>query len=396
MPGTVYQKSERSGGVTTRSICADSGNTAISGRPLDFEYQTLGAAPGTGQLILTVSYPLVAAMSASPDTIRLDESSQLVARVSGGIPPYSYNWVPKSGLNSTNISTPLASPSVTTTYTVEITDAAGQILHSDATVRVVLDFALSATPARISPGDISKLNASGVGGLLPYTYSWSPTESFSDPTVPNPGAQPPTTTTYTVTVRDAQGTERTGSIEIVVNLFVSPTANPPTINAGQAAQLDAAPLGGDGIYNYLWSPADGLSDSSIRNPVASPATSTTYTVTVTDGHGVTASGQVPVTINAASRAPTASFTFTRVPCNATTPCSDGSTIGQEVFLNGSNSTGNIASYAWEFDWTPASPDVVSPGPLASSILGEGAQRGNIVLTVTAADGQTASASRRFP
>ncbi|HXH18671.1 MAG TPA: hypothetical protein VNJ07_06265, partial [Chitinophagales bacterium] len=38
-----------------------------------------------------------------------------------------------------------------------------------------------------------------------------------------------------------------------------------------------------GVFTYSWSPAAGLSNATAQNPVANPAASTTYTVTVTDG-----------------------------------------------------------------------------------------------------------------
>jgi len=44
--------------------------------------------------------------------------------------------------------------------------------------------------------------------------------------------------------------------------------------------------GGTGVYTYAWSPATGLSSTSIANPFASPTTTTTYTVTVTDYTGL--------------------------------------------------------------------------------------------------------------
>ena len=154
-------------------------------------------------------------------------------------------------------------------------------------------------------------------------------------------------------------------------------------------------LGGNGVYAYAWTSTTGLSDPTIRNPVATPLVSTSYTVTVTDGNGFTAMGQVLVTVNAANPPLTADFTFARVPCSLTTPCSNGATIGQEVFLDGSTSSGNIVSYTWEFDWTPTSPDAVSAGPMTSVVLEEGNQRGNIILTVTG-DGHTAMVSQRFP
>jgi len=49
--------------------------------------------------------------------------------------------------------------------------------------------------------------------------------------------------------------------------------------------------------SYSWSPADGLSNASIQNPLASPGATTIYTVTYTDGNGCTATDQVEVTVN---------------------------------------------------------------------------------------------------
>lgn len=51
------------------------------------------------------------------------------------------------------------------------------------------------------------------------------------------------------------------------------------------------------LITYLWTPAAGLSETNIANPVASPTTSTEYTVTVTDGNGKTVSARVTVTVN---------------------------------------------------------------------------------------------------
>lgn len=51
---------------------------------------------------------------------------------------------------------------------------------------------------------------------------------------------------------------------------------------GQSAQLFA--IGG---ISYLWTPGNSLNDSTISNPVASPTTTTTYYVTITDTTGST-------------------------------------------------------------------------------------------------------------
>jgi hypothetical protein len=58
-----------------------------------------------------------------------------------------------------------------------------------------------------------------------------------------------------------------------------------------SAQLEAS-----GGFLYTWSPATGLSDPYIYNPVAQPEVTTTYTVTVTDENGCTDTDDVTVTV----------------------------------------------------------------------------------------------------
>lgn len=65
---------------------------------------------------------------------------------------------------------------------------------------------------------------------------------------------------------------------------------------GDSAQLSATASGGVGTYTYLWSPADTLSDDNASSVTATPEVTTTYTITVTDELGNTASDSVTVTV----------------------------------------------------------------------------------------------------
>src|SRR6185436_10778896 len=51
-------------------------------------------------------------------------------------------------------------------------------------------------------------------------------------------------------------------------------------------------------YFYSWSPTNGLSDPSAANPIASPASSTTYTLTVTDSNNCAGYATMLLTVNA--------------------------------------------------------------------------------------------------
>ena len=61
---------------------------------------------------------------------------------------------------------------------------------------------------------------------------------------------------------------------------------------GSSIQMDAK-----GGVKYTWSPAKGLSDGSIANPVAKPDTTTIYTVTAYDEKGCTGKASVTIRVN---------------------------------------------------------------------------------------------------
>lgn len=74
---------------------------------------------------------------------------------------------------------------------------------------------------------------------------------------------------------------------------------------------------------YEWSPAMGLSNSTVANPIASPTVTTTYTVTVTAG-GATATDQVTISV---SPAISVSLTTQNISCAG---ASDGSVCASGV------------------------------------------------------------------
>ncbi len=236
----------------------------------------------TAQAVVNVN-PLPT-VSMSPDaTICIGESSTLSA--AGGV---TYLWSPAATLSDANIANPVATPIVTTTYNVTVTDANGCINYGATTVNVnPLPTVVTSPPAAICIGQSTQLTATG--GV---TYAWNNAASLSDANIADPIASPTATTTYTVTVTDANGCINTGSTTITVNPLPTPTATGGTICINGSTQLNAT-----GGVSYIWDNAGSLSNATIASPTASPTSTTTYTVTVTDANGCVNTAQAVVNVN---------------------------------------------------------------------------------------------------
>ncbi|MEI6683317.1 MAG: T9SS type A sorting domain-containing protein [Bacteroidota bacterium] len=99
--------------------------------------------------------------------------------------------------------------------------------------------------------------------------------------------------------------KRTATIKVMPgNVFkATAIATPGTICQGATSQLNVSILGGTAPFTYSWNPATGLSNPNIINPVATPAATTTYHVTVTDNASHITSDSVIVHVNTGPTTP---------------------------------------------------------------------------------------------
>ncbi len=186
----------------------------------------------------------------------------------------SYAW--STGDQTQNIS---VSPSVTTTYTVTVTQSDGCYNIDEVTVIVnENNAATTSADQEICIGYSADLTADG--GVA---YLWSTGDESSDLTV-----TPSQSTIYTVTVTDANGC--TDIAETTVNVNPSPDGS-----AGEDQSLclgDEATLTASGGSSYEWS-----TGSNEVTFVVAPTVTSTYNVTVTDEKGCTSIDEVTIVVN---------------------------------------------------------------------------------------------------
>ncbi|GDX53097.1 hypothetical protein LBMAG27_21440 [Bacteroidota bacterium] len=238
---------------------------------------------GTDIVVVNVN-PLPFVNAGSDVSICLNTQTTLNA--SGAI---TYNWAPSISLSSSTTATVTSSPTLTTQYVLIGTDINGCVNSDTVIVNVnQLPVSNAGTDVAICNNDSTQLN--GSGGV---NYSWNNAASLNNGNISNPFAHPSITSTYTLVVTDANGC--TDDDNVVVTVHPLPLANAgidQNICINSAAQLNAS-----GGISYSWSPGATLTSSTINNPSATPLTTTTYSVIVTDVNGCSNSDNIIVTVH---------------------------------------------------------------------------------------------------
>lgn len=193
-----------------------------------------------------------------------------------------YSWAGNNIVSGQNTSTPTVNPVGTTDYEVTVTDVNGCTAKDTVTVTINAIPTINAGPDAFICGTGTTLTATGG-----QNYQWSPTTGLGSPNMATTTANPAATTTYVVVSQDVNGCESSDSLIVTVYppLAVQ-VSTADSICPGGAAPISAQGSGGDGgNYTYSWSPTTGLSNPNAAMTSASPATTTSYVVTVSDQCG---------------------------------------------------------------------------------------------------------------
>lgn len=187
-------------------------------------------------------------------------------------PNANYSW-------SNSATTQTITVTASGTYSVTVTDNNNCVGSDTATVTVnPLPTANAGADGDICEGDTETLTATG--GV---SYEWSNGETTASINV-----TPSVTTTYSVTVTDANGC--TDTDDVTVN--VDPKPNADAGPDGEICIGDDFTTVASGGVSYNWSTGDVTPSIS-----ETPATNTSYIVTVTDANGCTNTDTVAVVVN---------------------------------------------------------------------------------------------------
>ncbi|MBK6950090.1 MAG: gliding motility-associated C-terminal domain-containing protein [Haliscomenobacter sp.] len=223
-------------------------------------------------------------LSAGPDQeVCQGASFSIAALASSGTPPYRYAW--SNGDTTAAITLLPASPA---TLSVSVTDSRACTAADQVVIRVNPAPIANAGPdLSVCSGQGATLNGSATGGTSPYRFVWSTGAAAASAPI-----NPATNGAYFLTVTDSNGC--LGMDQIGVTVVVNPTVragSDQNICAGAAVALTATPGGGTAPYRYAWTTGDSLASISVT-----PASSSVYSIVLTDSNNCSASDEVQIQV----------------------------------------------------------------------------------------------------
>lgn len=236
--------------------------------------------------------PSISSFNASPTIITAGGSALLTPVFSNGTGSID------NGIGGVTSGTSISvNPSVSTTYTLTVTDSAGNSVSQLTTVAVSTGTAptigsFSTSANRITAGESAILTPVFINGTGQIDHGIGAVSSGVGITV-----TPMVSTIYKLTVTNSAGIAASLVVTITVNTPPPPSINslsatPASIMLGDSATIIPVFLNGTGNIDH----GIGAVSSGV-GVVVSPGATTTYTLTVTSGTGVSVSRPLTLIVN---------------------------------------------------------------------------------------------------
>ena len=321
---------------------------------------TVSFTGGTTQTAtFTVTQPTAISASATTTAVNCfgGMDGAITLTPSGGTAPYTFAWTGPTGYTSTAQNpTGLRAGN----YTVVITDA-NSCTFTAPVVAITQPNAIAIPSNQLAIvntcfGQSNGAISIGVtGGTAPYTFAWTGPNSFSAVTedINNlvSGA-------YTVTVTDSKSCTFVSSPGYTVQAPSAALVG-TVLNSQNIACLGASTgsitinvTGGSAPYSYVWRNQSNELVSTAKNPTNLEAG--TYSTTITDQAGCTATLAAPVTLTE----PASGLSVTHTQTNVTCPGLNNGSISLNI--SGGGGGANTVT------WSPAIPGGANPTGLAAN------------------------------
>ncbi len=368
------------GGIPPYTIIWDDVDTAQTRNDLSAGTYVVRVFDNCGGMVLsqvtlsTAQLPRAEATANNVDVINTCAGVQTGLGSFNVQPGMTYSWSPATGLDDATSPTPVATPTVTTTYFLTVADTCGNTSIDSVTIAVNAAPVLATAAANISCATANNgaIDITVSSEVTPFAFTWSNGSTTEDLSNLSPG-------TYALTVTDGCGQTSTTSATILEPATLASTVGtitPTSCSADADGAIDITVTGGTTPYSYAWSNGGTLEDNA--NLAAS-----TYSVVVTDANGCTAE-----LTNLVVTAPNG--LTVNIDNSQGASCAGGSDGAIAVTVSG-----GTAPYT--FQWNTGSTDEDLTGLGAASYIGiitdaNGCQIATPVIALTNPSAVSASAS----
>jgi len=272
----------------------------------------------TTQTTSTVTQPIAISASATNTAALCNGSADgtIIVTSNDGTPIYNVSWTgPVSGDPAGNeITTSGGNYTITGvssgTYIITVTDANGCTTITTSTITEPTSVTALATNLAVlcNGGTTGSVTGLASGGTAPYDMSWS------GPNTGNPAGDEINTDggsytvngapagTYTITITDGNGCVATTTTQIIEPAVLTASVLNTAVlcNAGSSGTVQGSANGGSAPYNMSWTgpntgnPAGDEINVDGGSYTVNGAPAGSYTITMTDGNGCTATATTTV------------------------------------------------------------------------------------------------------